>query len=72
MKLKAIIEKASDGTYSIYHDCEGLKFLVTGTGKTLEDAKAEFLQGYEDIKEFKAEKGEQNMPMPLHWQVFQE
>ena len=67
MKLKAIIEKASDGTYSIYHDCEGLKFLVTGTGKTLEDAKAEFLQGYEDIKEFKAEKGEPMEDIEWKW-----
>lgn len=38
MKIKAIIEKAADGTYSIYHEGNGLNFLVTGTGSTLEDA----------------------------------
>lgn len=58
MKIKAIIEKASDGSYSIYHECEGLKFLVTGTGKTLEEAKADFIEGYKDIKAFKAQQGE--------------
>lgn len=40
MKIKAIIE--SNGTYGIYHNCEVLKFLVTGTGRTLEDARQDF------------------------------
>ena len=67
MKIKAIIEKASDGTYSIYHDAEGLKFLVTGTGKTLEEAQADFLQGYEEIKEYKASEGEPIENVEWQW-----
>lgn len=67
MKIKAIIERASDGTYSIYHDCEGLKFLVTGTGKTLEEAQQDFLNGYNDIKEFKAEQGEPIEDVEWEW-----
>lgn len=51
-EIDAIIEQASDGNYSIYHDADALPYLVTGTGKTVELAKADFLQGYEDMKQY--------------------
>lgn len=56
-KVNAIIERASDGTYSIYMDDESLDYLVTGTGKTVEEAKKIFLGGYEDTKRYYAKKG---------------
>lgn len=56
-KVNAIIERASDGTYSIYMDAEGLDYLVTGTGKTVEEAKRVFLGGYEDTRRYCAEEG---------------
>ena len=49
-QVKAVIERASDGTYSIYTDADDLNYLVTGTGKTVEEAKKCFEGGYEDIK----------------------
>lgn len=67
MKIKAIIERASDGNYSIYHEVGDLKFLVTGTGKTLDAAKQDFLEGYKDIKEFKAEQGEPIEDVEWEW-----
>lgn len=49
-KVNAIIEKASDGNYSIYMDADDMPYLVTGTGKTVEEARKVFEDGYEDIK----------------------
>lgn len=56
-KVKAIIEQASDGNYSVYMDAEGMEYLVTGTGKTEEEAIKCFKDGYEDTKRYYAEEG---------------
>ena len=56
-KINAIIERASDGTYSIYSDADDLDYLVTGTGQTVEEAKERFEGGYSDIKRVYAEEG---------------
>ena len=32
-KVTAVIERAGDGTYSIYMDADDMDYLVTGTGK---------------------------------------
>lgn len=49
-KVNAVIERAGDGTYSIYSDADDLDYLVTGTGHTVEEAKRCFEGGYSDIK----------------------
>lgn len=49
-KINAVIERASDGTYSIYSDAEDLNYLVTGTGTSVEEAMRYFEGGYADIK----------------------
>lgn len=56
-KVKAIIEKAPDGSFSIYMDASEMDYLVTGTGDTIEEAKKMFAGGYEDMKRVCAEKG---------------
>ncbi len=56
-KVKAIIEMASDGHYSIYMDDDTKDYLVTGTGKTVDEAMKVFLGGYEDIKRIRQEDG---------------
>ncbi|MCR5570358.1 MAG: helix-turn-helix transcriptional regulator [Paludibacteraceae bacterium] len=58
-RVKAIVERAKDGAYSIYMESDGksLPYMVTGTGKDLEDAKGDFMQGYEDIKSYFADNG---------------
>lgn len=55
-QVKAIIERASDGSYSVYMDAD-MDYLVTGTGKTAEEAIRCFKDGYEDTKRFYAEEG---------------
>jgi len=56
-KVKAIIEQASDGNYSVYMDADDMDYLVTGTGKTEEEAIQCFKDGYDDIKKYYAEEG---------------
>lgn len=56
-KVKAIIEQTSDGNYSVFMDAEDMDYLVTGTGKTEEEAIQCFKDGYEDTKRYYAEEG---------------
>ena len=49
-KVSAIIEKPSDGNYSIYMDADDMDYLVTATGTTSKEAIEDFKKGYEDIK----------------------
>ena len=56
-KVKAIIERAGDGNYSVYMDADDLDYLVTGTGGTAEEAIQCFKNGYEDTKRYCAEEG---------------
>ncbi|WP_195372941.1 MULTISPECIES: helix-turn-helix transcriptional regulator [Parabacteroides] len=57
-KVQAIIERANDGTYSIYMDADDMNYLVTGTGETAEKAKSVFLAGYDDMKRYYVDKGD--------------
>ena len=52
-QIAAIIERASDGTYSVY--CKDDIF--SGMGDTLEEAKADMLKQMERYKEIAAEEG---------------
>lgn len=56
-QIKAIIERASDGNYSVYMDAENMDYLVTGTGRTADEAVENFKAGYEDTKRFYEEEG---------------
>lgn len=56
-QVKAVIERASDGTYSIYSDADDLSYLITGTGKTVEEAKKCFEDGYADMKRYYEKEG---------------
>jgi len=55
-KVKAIIERASDGNYSVYMDADNIGYLITGTGASAEEAIKCFEGGYNDMKAFYAKK----------------
>lgn len=57
-QVKAIIERSNDGRYSIYMDAPEMPYLVTAEGGSLEDAKRDFMECYEDMKLYHREKGE--------------
>ena len=67
-KVKAIIERASDGNYSIYMDADDMSYLVTGTGKTVEEALKVFQDGYEDMKQYYAETGKKFAEVEFEYQ----
>ena len=67
-KVKAIIERASDGNYSIYMDADDMSYLVTGTGKTVEEALKVFQDGYEDMKQYYAETGKKFEEVEFEYQ----
>ena len=58
-QVKAVIERASDGNFSIYMDADDVSYLVTGTGATVEEARKVFNGGYEDMKKYYEEEGKE-------------
>lgn len=66
-KVVAIIEKASDGNYSIFSDDDSLPFLITGTGKTVAEAYDVFLGGYLDMKRIFEEDGREFEPLAFEF-----
>ena len=56
-KVNAVIEKASDGSYSIYIDTTDLDYLATGTGNTVAEAKKDFEDAYNAIRKTYSELG---------------
>lgn len=53
-KVKTFIERNNEGTYFVYVDLEDntLNYGIHGMGATKEQAIQDFLQSYEDMKEF--------------------
>ena len=61
MKILALIEKGTDGLYSIYSDDMLLNHGLGGYGSSVEEAKADFM---ESIKEAKGMITEESIPLP--------
>ena len=57
MKVTAIIYKGKDGFYTCYVEEELPGFILSGYGDTAEEAKADMLSVYEDMKAMRAEEG---------------
>ena len=53
MKVKAIIERGSDGSYGVYVDLEDnrLNYGIIGDGKTINEAIDDFHNSYKEMKE---------------------
>lgn len=58
-RVKAFIERGSDGTYSVYVDLDDntLNYGIHGTGMTVKEAVADFNSAYETMKAFYKQKG---------------
>lgn len=61
MKIFAIIEKGTDGLYSIYSDDMLLNHGLGGYGSSVEEAKSDFMESIKEAKEMIAEEGN---PLP--------
>ena len=55
-KVNAIIERATDGSYSIYSDADDLGYLITENGLTVEEAKKNFNEAYDDMRQYYKEE----------------
>lgn len=66
-QVKAIIERAGDGTYSIYSDADDLSYLITGTGKTVDEARKCFEDGYADMKRYYEQEGKEFTEVEMHY-----
>lgn len=55
MKVKVIIERGNDGSYGAYIGSNNVSFGVIGDGKTVQDAKNDFLNSYEEMKDYYTE-----------------
>lgn len=60
-KVKAIIERGSDGTYGIYIDLDEskLSYAILGDGTTVDDAKADFYNSYDEMKQLYKDENKQ-------------
>lgn len=58
MSITAIIERGSDGCYSVYIQEKTYPYGIVGTGKSVLEAKADFQAGYEEMKEYVLSTGE--------------
>jgi hypothetical protein len=60
LKVNAFIEQGKDGTYGVYIDLDEnrLNYGVIGEGKTVEEAKSDFLGCYEDVRNHFYTEGE--------------
>lgn len=67
-KVRAIIERAADGNYSVYMDADDMSYLVTGTGKTADEAVNCFKAGYEDMKKYYAQEGKEFEEVEFEYQ----
>lgn len=58
-KIKAFIERGTDGTYGIYIDLneKNLSYGIIGDGKTVQEAISDFHNSYEEMKLYYAEIG---------------
>lgn len=56
-KVKAHIEKGSDGIFSVYIFDESLDYSINGQGKIADEAIADFVAVYNDTKKFYEKQG---------------
>ncbi|MFH6961358.1 hypothetical protein ACHRVK_02080 [Flavobacterium plurextorum] len=56
MKAKVFIERGTDGSYGAYVSSDNIPFGIVGDGKTVEEAKEDFLNSYQEMKEYYKEE----------------
>ncbi len=56
-KVTVIIERGNDGTYGAYLDENSLSYGLLGDGNTVDEAKEDFYNSYEEMKQYYKEEG---------------
>ncbi|WP_264530257.1 hypothetical protein [Flavobacterium sp. N502540] len=56
MEVKVIIERGTDESYGVYIGSDNISFGIVGDGKTVEEAKEDFFNSNEEMKEYYKEQ----------------
>ncbi len=59
MKIVAVIERGTDGTFGIYIANDGVPFGAVGDGKTVVEAIADFKNSLDEMREYYKEEGKE-------------
>lgn len=52
MKASVTVERGKDGTFGAYISSDNVPYGIVGDGKTVEEAKDDFYNSYEEMKEY--------------------
>ena len=68
-KVKAIVGRVKTGlfVYSVVMDAPDVPFGLNGTGRTVEEAKKDFLEAYAEIREIMAAEGKKYEEMEFEY-----
>ena len=66
-KVKVVVEKGADGSYSCYTDHDFKTFSPAGFGTSVEEAKADFEVAYKEMREIEAEAGRKAPDIEIEW-----
>lgn len=66
-KVKVVVEKGTDGSYSCYTDHDFKTFSPAGYGTSVEEAKADFEEAYKEMREIEAEEGRKAPDIEIEW-----
>lgn len=70
MKVTAIVERSSDGLYSIYSEDTIGRDCFGGYGENVEEAKQDFLRSIQEAIENARKDGFDNVPIPSFFNYF--
>lgn len=59
MKVIAVIERGSDGTFGVYIEGNNVPFGVIGDGETVAEAIADFMNSVEEMRAYYADEGKE-------------
>lgn len=67
MKATCIIEMAKDGGFSCYTEEQFDGFALFGYGESVSETKEDCIEGYNEIKQLRKEKGQETPEIEFEW-----
>jgi hypothetical protein len=68
MKAQVIIERGNDGTFGAYIGSDNVPYGILGDGKTAQEAKEDFMNSYNEMREYYAEIGKEFVACDFEFQ----
>ena len=67
LRVKVVVAKGQDGGFSCYTDHDFKTFCPAGYGMSVEEAKADFGEAYQEMREIEAEEGRKAPEIEIEW-----